>query len=490
MKNYLAKFVSGCLILVLMLQLCGCGSQVLVSSELGGTTTTTSRTEGELISGGFKTVDNPTKSDYKLPDVTLKNKKLKIFVGVHEDDSDWHSKFADLPTAMDIFEQKYGGTYEFIKTNWGDYNNNLLAMYLADDMPDLLYNVPWKYPKTYLSNFIQAADSYSEYLNFSDSIWDDTRSIIDQYKINGKIYYPVSGYANPVMIFYNPTLFELNDMETPLSIYKKDPSKWTWDAMLQMARSLTVEKNGKITQHGLGISGEGVSIFQYSTGVPVASYDAATKTVSHNLKNSKIAAACNYVYDMANKYKCLSTVRADEMRPEFIKGKIAMIADYTWTAESTFSDLWADNLIEGAPFPRYDAQSSNYVDGRWIAWTIASKAKNPEAAALYITISKYVSSEAYCADRSTTKLYVKYAYNDMVNIPHEQSDLIYKIENDYKTFPRVDGCIGPGLYDKGQYYPITSEIMNKPWSQLVEEIYPSLNSALEANVDAWQKGNQ
>ena len=95
MKNYLAKFVSGCLILVLMLQLCGCGSQVLVSSELGGTTTTTSRTEGELISGGFKTVDNPTKSDYELPDVTLKNKKLKIFVGVHEDDSDWHSKFAD-----------------------------------------------------------------------------------------------------------------------------------------------------------------------------------------------------------------------------------------------------------------------------------------------------------------------------------------------------------------------------------------------------------
>ena len=485
MKKQLLKIMCGMMAISLMLQLCGCGEKVLISSEGGNTTTTTSSTSGELISGGFQTVDSPEKSDYKLPEVTLENKHLKIYVGIHEDESDWHSKYKDLPTATDIFQQQYGGTYEFIKTNWADYNNSLLTMYLADDMPDLLYNVPWKFPKTYLSNFVQAVDEYPEYINLNDSIWDDTRSATEQYKINGKIYYPVSGYAKPVMVMYNPSLFELNDMETPLSIYKRNPEEWTWNKLLEIAKSLTVEKNGKITQYGFGIAGEGPAIFQYSTGVPVASYDASSKKVTHNLKSPQIAAACNFVYDMNNKHKCISNVRADEMRPEFINGKIAMIADYTWTAESTFAELWEDNLIECVPFPRYNASSPNYVDGRWTAWTIASKAKNPEAAALYITIAKYVASSAYYADRSTTELYVKYAYNDKVNIPREQSDLIYEIETDYNTYPRVDGCIGPGLYDKGQYYLITSEIMTKPWSQIVEEIYPSLNAALEENINAW-----
>ncbi len=460
------------------------------SSETGyvasQTDSSSSNPSGHTNSTGNNPNGNSNKK-YTLPKVKLSNKKLKLFVGMHEDEKDWTSSRKDLPTAMDIYRDTYGGSFELIKTTWGDYNTNLLAMYLADEMPDLLYNVPWKFPKTYLSDFIQPVDGYTDYLNLNDSIWNDTRSYINKFKINGKTYYPVSGYSLPMMVMYNPQLFELYDLETPLSVYKKDPGKWTWATMLSYARELTVSQNGKVKQYGIGFGGEGASAMQYSTGVAIVDYDPNKGTVTHNLKHTKIADAANYLYDMNNKYKVVSNVRADEMRPEFIKGNIAMLVDYTWTAESTFAELWEDKLIECVPVPRYNASSKNYVDGRWTSWTIASKAKNPQGAALYIALAKYVSSDQYYTDRKTSRKLVKYMNNDRNKIPREQSDLILALESDYTKYPRVDGSTGVGFYDQGQYYPFTNEVLTRPWSQIVESIYPKLDAALKKNYEALKK---
>jgi ABC-type glycerol-3-phosphate transport system substrate-binding protein len=68
-------------------------------------------------------------------------------------------------------------------------------------------------------------------------------------KYNGKHYGVTSG-AEPMVVFYNKTMFENNGIKTPTEYYKE--GKWDWNALKEVGIKLTqdTDKDGTIDQWG------------------------------------------------------------------------------------------------------------------------------------------------------------------------------------------------------------------------------------------------
>ena len=126
----------------------------------------------------------------------------------------------------------------------GEYAAKLLTMIAGNAAPDV---------------FFIASDSYrsfqergvllnlTEYFNKEMDIDEFIPLSQDKMLIDGEIYGISSCDVSPVL-FYNKSIFD----EAGLSYPPSDPEKaWTWDKFLDVAKQLTVEKNGKTVQYGV-----------------------------------------------------------------------------------------------------------------------------------------------------------------------------------------------------------------------------------------------
>jgi len=126
----------------------------------------------------------------------------------------------------------------------GEYAAKLLTMIAGNAAPDV---------------FFIASDSYrsfqergvllnlTEYFNKEMDIDEFIPLSQDKMLIDGEIYGISSCDVSPVL-FYNKSIFDEAGLPYPPS----DPEKaWTWDKFLDVAKQLTVEKNGKTVQYGV-----------------------------------------------------------------------------------------------------------------------------------------------------------------------------------------------------------------------------------------------
>ena len=126
----------------------------------------------------------------------------------------------------------------------GEYAAKLLTMIAGNAAPDV---------------FFIASDSYrsfqergvllnlTEYFNKEMDIDEFIPLSQDKMLIDGEIYGVSSCNVSPVL-FYNKSIFDEAGLPYPPS----DPEKaWTWDKFLDVAKQLTVKKNGKTVQYGV-----------------------------------------------------------------------------------------------------------------------------------------------------------------------------------------------------------------------------------------------
>ena len=421
------------------------------------------------------------KSDYTLPDVELENKTLKFYVGMGTGFSE--SEDPSRPTADELFRDLYGGTIEFINVSWDNYYGTLLGYYMADDMPDLLWPMPETFPTDILNNLIQPVDPYSDYIDLSDSIWDSTRDLTEMLTINGKHYYAVSGGGTNVFTCYNPKLFSLYGLETPLEIYTRNPDEWTWDKMLQLAKELTddTDGDGQIDQWGVGIAANGPHVFQESTGMPFVSYSQETSVVN-NIRSAEIADAANFVRDLGPAlHNVLDPSMSYEVPDRFLAGNDAMVIDFQWRALSTYQNLWSQGKLEIAPVPRYPKTDKFYVGGVIWSFLIANKAKNPEAAALYMTLNRYTTSEAYKETYGIAAEEQRFKNWTEMGISLEQCRLMEQMSEDRDTFPVVLN-LWCGWYDK-EWYNGFIDLQQETWSQILERVEPIYNRRINSRLE-------
>lgn len=426
-----------------------------------------------------------TKSGYTLPDVKLKDKTLDFYVpiGVTVEALRSPDKSKGM-TATNLFEDVYGGKMRMIQVDSNKFYETLLSYQAAGNMPDMIYPYGSYFPRLYLYNLIDTLDQYKPYIDLSAPIWDNYREYNENMAVNGKHYYAIQEFGSPVIIAYNPKLFSRFDVEkTPFEIYRNNPADWTWSKMRELAAQLTqdTDGDGKTDIYGLGLSGDGGSCLLPTTGTNLITYDAK-KGIKSNLYSEQLKNTANFVRDLFTTYKVADPDAPTTVESKFKNGTLGMITVGMYKLTGDLKSLWKEGKVGVAPLPRYDGVDKSYRGGIQWAYLIGKGCDNPEAAALWMTLSAYCTSGYLEKDYGVPNYDQNVVYLGMSEIPKEQSKLMYEMYFDNKQFTVLPSG---GSWINGSSYELFEPLRVKTWNQILAQKGPAYDASIKENWEQY-----
>ena len=305
----------------------------------------------------------------------LKNKTLRVTSGSSLEQLA-AINFPDSPQtfyhALVVWEKTYG--VEVILDNVND--DDLVAMYAADDMPDVIG--PGTHPELLMD--------LTDLIDSKDSIYHNEYSVAYPPNMRSKIAFiktPQRKY-----IVFNESRFVNEGQKTPLQLYKE--GKWTWTQFVATAKAMTDAANDK---YGFTGNELGHNCCPY----PLANWDDAGR-ITLDFKNPKLVNVLSAIVKLNTEAKAQRTDNgSSNWREHFLKGKDAMLI----TNEYEFSEICRKSELAGgddfgiAPMFTFDitGETKPFYDANSMVRCISSKSKNPEGAAEFIKIMAYVNSK-------------------------------------------------------------------------------------------------
>jgi len=293
--------------------------------------------------------------------------------------------FADFQT------KNPGLTVDFITVASGDEGEmKLEAQFAAGTPPEVyasvfsagLVDYVYRDMVLELTPYIQR-DSYDQS--------DFSKTAIDTFTFGGKQYgIPRGGI--PCCFFYNKDMFDKAGVKYPPSNW--EDKNWTWDQMLETARKLTTEKDGKIDEYGISFGNINYNQFPMLWGKDIFPPDAGKYgiTQQQNFTDPDVIASYQKAVDLTFKENVSPTPEISQALSSlggnsvFLSGKVAMVsnlANYASANDAKFN--WSVGV-----FPRGSSdiqQRSMTFTGPWL---IGKGCAHPDEAWKLIT---YLSSE-------------------------------------------------------------------------------------------------
>jgi multiple sugar transport system substrate-binding protein len=223
-------------------------------------------------------------------------------------------------------------TVEPIYAPWDEYEPKLLAMYAGGIAPDVL-GIGGTNP--FAERFIRGM-----VLSLQPFIEADTALREGLYPMSIKVYTlrgelcALPHVICPAGVSFNATRFDEAGLKYPP--YDWNDESWTWEAMIALAKQLTVDKDGdgKIDQYGLNIGHRSIWYLTRMWGEDVVSAEDYAEGVMHKLNTDKpevyeaLVAGVTAVADAIHKDKVNPTPDTaqalGQMGPMLKTGAIAM----------------------------------------------------------------------------------------------------------------------------------------------------------------------
>lgn len=284
--------------------------------------------------------------------------------------------------------RNYGIVTEHVYSPAADLATNLNIRVQSGESPDVV-DVEGNFPTFNIQGLVQKVDGLIDY---SVPIMQNLKSVYDQYMVGNNHYALVNYSYATSAVYYNKKIFDDNDMDTPLTLYKK--GKWNWDTFKSAAKELTLDanKDGKPERYGLFMTHWQSTRLVFTTGQNIVKYQNG-KFVN-NLNNTAFNRAFDFLYSLAYVDKVAFPNRdVSATYSAFEAGKSAMLMTAGWsgTNQYTFKILKNQGILEYAPYPK-DPQSSTYkVPGTAIALFVPVGTTNYDAikAFIYSTAAGY-----------------------------------------------------------------------------------------------------
>ncbi|MBQ1935385.1 MAG: extracellular solute-binding protein [Clostridia bacterium] len=336
-----------------------------------------------------------------LPKMELENKTVTFFTHLSEDQLTNKDNQYGMDYGLDIFRNVYGGELQIDPiVNWGEYINKVGAMYVADQMTDMIQGGYGVFCSFLSQDQIQAVDPYMPG-GFKTDLWKGVSSVLDDYEFNGK-HFIVPYSAGPhALIYFNPKLFEQNGVDSPLDLWEDD--NWTWTEFRRIAKELTMDtdNNGDTDVYGLQVDRGLLEQLIPTTGVQIMDLDKDSKPVWH-WDDPLVAETANLWRDMAVTDKSIGGAFASGTAAmSFYSAYNDNTMDAGWKAP--FTDIFADGVVDFVPLPRYDSVDEHILTTRDHPGILASKAKNPEGAAAFMASMRLAGSTEYYASQDGWK---------------------------------------------------------------------------------------
>lgn len=262
-----------------------------------------------------------------------KGATLKILIPGHNANAAdvWQNK------VVAEFKKQYPDvTVEFVTATWSDWEEKLMAAFVAGDPIDVIHDGVNSNPKLPLKGITQPLEYYvnMENPNMHKQAMDAC------FKYNGH-YYVAASETNFGVIFYNKDMFAAEGLEEPIDLYNRD--EWNWSTFVRYAKQLTNKDTGT---------------FGYATESPYLFYGAnATATLkldengnySLNMDDPSFVAALEMIQD--GWYNSKWQGWEGSAMSSFQTGKAAMVG--SWTMYEKDVNSWT--AIYGTPPMNYGA---------------------------------------------------------------------------------------------------------------------------------------
>lgn len=395
------------------------------TSTTKGTTTTTQKVP--IVS-----------KDYSINSVPAKLKGTTLTMFLYED---YRQTFAKDTIAA--FEQKTGITFKTNIASKNSYATDLTALVASGKSPDIAF---LEDNNTYSYRSLQPLQNLG--IDVNNKIWD--QELVKNFTFGGKTF--GINVANAVrtnygVILYNKRALNKAEMEDPYTIWKKDPSKWTWSKVWAMCDEFLTANNNKTGYFGMTCSVQ--DLYARCFGASFWRYDVTTGKYQSYINQPNTVKRYEELITAISKKYC--TPSSDDQG--FLMGYSLFNFTYSSAVEASstsFSKIRNGNLGV-VPVP---TDSTNIPIFTYCAYGVPVGAKNGEAVPYFLS---YVMN-------SSNHDMSKYWMND------EAKTVINNLSSRGKLF-----------FGNGYSYDIWQSLINNTPSQ-VKTILDSHSGAMEDNA--------
>ena len=210
------------LAVILVIALVGCGKE---KREIVRLTLSTEDAVAILAAAGISLPD--------AEEVAGVNTSIKWFAWY--DDFHNYSEDEIINTGFWTFEQKYGGSIEWVECEWGKRFDDLANLILSDESPDFMPLLLNAFPTRAIKGLMVPVD---DYIDYDDPLWAGTKPFAyDYYSLAGKTYAICTDYGAGNVCAYNRRIIEEWGYDDPATLFAND--EWTWDVFSEMCKDFS-----------------------------------------------------------------------------------------------------------------------------------------------------------------------------------------------------------------------------------------------------------
>lgn len=479
------KILAGIMALAMSVGFAGCGEtggstddSGNAGGDAGTTAETTTTAETSPVTLASEEVEQLSGSMGKLRDVELENKTVKWL-------SNWDINPAEgtqVPVALGMFKEKYGGEIKYYPVEWADRYNQLSTYVLGGEGIDFFPRDESSLPNGVVSGMFQPVD---EYIDINDELWSTVSAGMDKYNFNGKHYSLVTGISANNVVLYNKQTIEDNGFDDPWELYEK--GEWNWDTFKSMLQEF-VDSD----EEHYGLDGWWSELALYRSG-GVAFIEAKDGKINVNLNSPEIERAQNFMLDLYNS-GCVMDLSLFEWveQAQFMgEGKELFHITGSWAVMKT-PDTWSTKIppenLGMAPVPCAPDADAMYMDAVLDGFCITKGAANPMGAVLYAECCLAGADDPDARKVDDDRRRTDYQWpEDVIEHLHEINDLA-------RANPVVD--IAGGM--SSDIESLTTSNQNKsvglnaalhgvPWSQTRDELSGAIDVLVQEVVDKLEK---
>ena len=383
-----------------------------------------------------------------------------------------------INTGYWTFENKYGGTLNYIETDYFSRTDDLSRLIMAGTPPDLTVggtNSTAMFPMNAIKGMIQSVD---DYIDYSDPLWAPMKEVADFFLLGGK-HYQIVIYTSPTNVcLYNRRVLTEWGFDDPAELYYND--EWTWDAFYDMCLEFSDVDEDRFALDGYGYA----DAIATSVGQTILEMDENGVFYS-NLDSPEIERAWNLVYDLCKNdcnYRDASgnrwARREEDGSPCGLnQGKLLFYLIpqrfFTYPVEEiqrNYGDI-SQQEIMFAPLPRDPNGDGNYyllsefddING---CLCLVQSAENPEGAALLASCIRFKIIDPIVRALDRNQLANTYLWSeDMLDMKDECQKIA-----DANPFFDMSGNLNDGLGSvmSDMLWNIPRSSSPNSWAQLKE----------------------
>ena len=305
-----------------------------------------------------------------------------IWLGYYDLNSDGAEGSASL---TQLFEERHGGTIEYIQVGSVEYYDKLALMIQNDQSPDLVRSEWASYPDGMDKNQFEPLD---EYIDLDSPLWSGMKEYIEMFMWKDTLYFPAYRVAPELstVIHYDYDLLTsaLGEENDPYTLYQN--GEWTLSKMKEFMSSwVALDK-----ENNIGYSGFNAIPFIATTGKALLSVNP-DGTVVNNLKDSSISDIMLYLQDNFNNRSMPLTngewIGPDGGKPFEKKNRLFYGMGLDWTYTNSVLSL-PDTEFRFVPYPRYENADKYYTNMQLFGYLVPKGAKNINGALTWIFLNR------------------------------------------------------------------------------------------------------